>query len=155
MNEQRKRAMARKVVAALDGSVRGKTIAVLGLTFKPNTDDTRDSPSIPLITALQDLGATVRGYDPAGMEQAKPQLPAVHYCNSAYAAAEGADAVVIATEWEQFRALDLARLKSVMARAGDRRPAQHLSRRRDEAGGIPLRGGRAAWRGVTTRYHLI
>src|ERR1700689_545928 len=72
VNEQRKRAMARKVMAALDGSVRGKTIAVLGLTFKPNTDDTRDSPAIPLITALHDLGATVRGYDPAGMEQAKP-----------------------------------------------------------------------------------
>ena len=116
VNEQRKRAMARKVVAALDGSVRGKTIAVLGLTFKPNTDDTRDSPAIPLITALHDLGATVRGYDPAGMEQAKPLLPDVHYCNSAYSAAEGADAVVIATEWEQFRALDLARLKGVMAR---------------------------------------
>ncbi len=116
VNDQRKRAMARKVVAALDGSVRGKTVAVLGLTFKPNTDDTRDSPAIPLITALQDLGATVRAYDPAGMEQAKPQLSAVHYCNSAYAAAEGADAVVIATEWEQFRALDLARLKSTMAR---------------------------------------
>jgi UDPglucose 6-dehydrogenase len=115
-NEQRKRAMARKVVAALDGSVRGKTIAVLGLTFKPNTDDTRDSPAIPLITALHDLGATVRGYDPAGMEQAKPLLPDVHYCKSAYDAAAGADAVVIATEWEQFRALDLARLKRVMAR---------------------------------------
>jgi UDPglucose 6-dehydrogenase len=116
VNEQRKRAMARKVVAALDGSVRGKTIAVLGLTFKPNTDDTRDSPAIPLIVALHDLGATVRGYDPAGMEQAKPLLPAVHYCDSAYNAAEGADAVVIATEWEQFRALDLARLKGMMAR---------------------------------------
>jgi UDPglucose 6-dehydrogenase len=109
--------MARKVVAALDGSVRGKTVAVLGLTFKPNTDDTRDSPAIPLITALHDLGATVRGYDPAGMEQAKPLLPDVQYCSSAYDAAEGADAVVIATEWEQFRALDLARLKGVMARA--------------------------------------
>jgi UDPglucose 6-dehydrogenase len=116
VNEQRKRAMARKVITALDGSVRGKTIAVLGLAFKPNTDDTRDSPAIPLITALQDLGATVRSYDPAGMEQAKPLLSAVHYCSSAYAAAEGADAVVIATEWEQFRALDLARLKSVMTR---------------------------------------
>jgi len=116
VNDQRKRAMARKVVAALDGSVRGKTIAVLGLTFKPNTDDTRDSPSIPLITALRDLGASVRAYDPAGMEQAKPLLPAVDYCNSAYSAAEGAHAVVIATEWEQFRALDLARLKTVMAR---------------------------------------
>ena len=115
VNEQRKRAMARKVVTALDGSARGKTVAVLGLTFKPNTDDTRDSPSIPLITALHDLGATVRGYDPAGMEQAKPSLPAVIYCKSAYEAAEGADAVVIATEWEQFRALDLQRLKRVMA----------------------------------------
>jgi UDPglucose 6-dehydrogenase len=116
VNDHRKRAMARKVVAALDGSVRGKTIAVLGLAFKPNTDDTRDSPAIPLITALQDLGARVCAYDPAGMEQAKLALPAVHYCNSAYAAAEGADALVIATEWEQFRALDLARLKAVMAR---------------------------------------
>jgi UDPglucose 6-dehydrogenase len=116
VNEQRKRAMARKVVAALDGSIRGKTIAVLGLTFKPNTDDTRDSPAIPLITALHDLGATVRGYDPAGMEQAKPLLPHLQCCDSAYSAAEGADAVVIATEWEQFRALDLARLKRVMAR---------------------------------------
>jgi len=114
VNEQRKRAMARKVVQALGGSVRGKTIAVLGLTFKPNTDDTRDSPSIPLITALHDLGATVRGYDPAGMEQAKPLLPEVHYCNSAYSAAEGADAMVIATEWEQFRALDLFRLKCLL-----------------------------------------
>jgi UDPglucose 6-dehydrogenase len=115
VNDQRKRAMARKVVAALGGSVRGKIVGVLGLAFKPNTDDTRDSPAIPLITALQDLGATVRAYDPAGMEQAKPALPAVHYCGSAYAAAEGAAALVIATEWEQFRALDLARLKSVMA----------------------------------------
>src|SRR6202167_5737944 len=87
VNDQRKRAMARKVVAALDGSVRGKTIAVLGLTFKPNTDDTRDSPAIPLITALHDLGATVRSYDPAGMEQAKPLLPDVVYCGSAYEAA--------------------------------------------------------------------
>jgi UDPglucose 6-dehydrogenase len=115
VNDQRKRAMARKVVAALNGSVRGKTVAVLGLTFKPNTDDTRDSPAIPLITALQDLGATVRAYDPAGMEQAKPQLKAVQYCSGAYMAAEGAHAIVIATEWEQFRALDLDRLKTVMA----------------------------------------
>jgi UDPglucose 6-dehydrogenase len=88
VNEQRKRAMARKVVAALDGSIRGKTVAVLGLSFKPNTDDMRDSPSIPLITALHDLGATVRGYDPAAMEQAKLYLPDVVYCGSAYEAAE-------------------------------------------------------------------
>ena len=112
VNEQRKRAMARKVVQALGGSVRGKTIAVLGLTFKPNTDDTRDSPSIPLITALHDLGATVRGYDPAGMEQAKPLLPELHYCN---------------TEWEQFRALDLSRLKLPDDAAGHCRSPQHLS----------------------------
>ena len=116
VNEQRKRAMARKVVQALGGSVRGTTIAVRGLTFKPNTDDTRDSPAIPLITALHDLGAIVRGYDPAGMEQAKPLLPDLHYSQSAYSAAEGADAVVIATEWEQFRALDLSRLKRLMTR---------------------------------------
>ena len=116
VNEQRKRAMARKVAAAVDGSIRGKTIAVLGLTFKPNTDDIRESPAIPLITALHDLGATVQAYDPAGMEQAKRELPSVIYCNNAYNAAQDAEAVVIATEWEQFRALDLARLKSVMAR---------------------------------------
>jgi UDPglucose 6-dehydrogenase len=115
VNEQRKRTMARKVVAALGGSIRGKTIAVLGLTFKQNTDDTRDSPALPLITALQDLGADVRSYDPAGMEQAKPKLPSVIYCSSSYEAATGADAVVIATEWEQFRALDLTRLREVMA----------------------------------------
>ena len=116
VNELRKRAMARRVLTALDGSVRGRTVAVLGLTFKPNTDDTRESPAFPLITALHDLGATVRAYDPAGMEQAKQHLPTVIYCRNIYDAAEGADAVVIATEWEQFRALDLGRLKSLMAR---------------------------------------
>jgi UDPglucose 6-dehydrogenase len=116
VNEERKRAMAGKVVTALDGSVRGKTVAVLGLAFKPNTDDTRDSPAIPLIEALQDLGADVRAYDPAGMEQLKARLRTVTYCGGAYAAAEGAEALVIATEWEQFRALDLTRLKSIMAR---------------------------------------
>jgi UDPglucose 6-dehydrogenase len=116
VNDQRKRAMARKVVSALDGNIRSKTIAVLGLTFKPNTDDTRDSPAIPLIVALQDMGARVRAYDPAGMAQAKQQLPAVIYCEDVYAAAAGADALVIATEWEQFRALDLKRLKRIMTR---------------------------------------
>ena len=107
VNDQRKRAMARKVVAAIGGSARDRTIAVLGLAFKPNTDDTRDSPAIALITALQDLGAQVRAYDPAAMEQAKRLLPNVKYCRNAYAAAEGAKALVIATEWEQFRALVL------------------------------------------------
>src|SRR5712672_3817352 len=115
VNETRKRGMARKVAAALGGTVRGKTIAILGLTFKPNTDDMREAPSIPLITALQDMGATVRAYDPAGMEQAKPLLNDVTYCDGPYACADGADALVIATEWEQFRALDFDRLKRVMS----------------------------------------
>jgi len=116
VNDQRKRAMARKVAAALGGNIRGKRIAVLGLTFKPNTDDMREAPSIALITALHDLGASVRAYDPAGMEQARAVVPGeVTYCDSAYACAEGADALVIVTEWEQFRALDLARLKQIMA----------------------------------------
>jgi UDPglucose 6-dehydrogenase len=116
VNDQRKRAMARKVAAALGGNLRGKTVAVLGLTFKPNTDDMREAPSIALITALQDLGAAVRAYDPAGMEQAKPLLPDIAYADSAYACAQGAEALVIVTEWEQFRALDLARLKAIMAK---------------------------------------
>src|SRR5207344_3289460 len=115
VNDARKRAMARKVSAALGGDVRGKTVAVLGLTFKPNTDDMREAPSIPLITALQDVGATVRAYDPAGMAQAKMVLSNVAFCETPYACAEDADALVIATEWEQFRALDLERLKQVMA----------------------------------------
>jgi UDPglucose 6-dehydrogenase len=116
VNDARKRAMARKVSAALNGEVRGKTIALLGLTFKPNTDDMRDSPSLPLITALQDMGAKVRAYDPEGMEQAKPMLGNVTFCDDAYACAEGASALVIVTEWEQFRALDFGRLKGIMAR---------------------------------------
>jgi UDPglucose 6-dehydrogenase len=114
VNEQRKRTIARKLTA-LTGPIRGKTVAVLGLTFKPNTDDMREAPSIALITALSDLGAKVRAYDPAGMEQAKSLLPDVNYCDSPYSAAEGADALVIVTEWEQFRALDLERLKRIMA----------------------------------------
>jgi UDPglucose 6-dehydrogenase len=114
VNENRKRAMARKVTAAIGTSLRGKTIAILGLTFKPNTDDMRDAPSIPLITALHDMGATVRAYDPIGMEQAKKMLPELTYCEDAYDCAKGAEALVICTEWEQFRALDLDRLKAVM-----------------------------------------
>jgi UDPglucose 6-dehydrogenase len=115
VNENRKRAMARKVAAAFGGSLRGKTIGILGLTFKPNTDDMRESPSIPLITALQDLGAKIQAYDPEGMEQAKTELSEISYCDGPYSCAEGADALVIVTEWEQFRALDLERLKREMA----------------------------------------
>ena len=114
VNDTRKRAMARKVSTALGGEVRGKTIAVLGLTFKPNTDDMREAPSIPLITALQDMGGKVRVFDPAGMEQAKTMISNVTFCNDAYSCAEGASALVIVTEWEQFRALDFQRLKKVM-----------------------------------------
>ena len=115
VNDVRKRAMARKVAAALGGNLRDKTIALLGLTFKPNTDDMREAPSIALVTALRDMGAKVRAYDPAGMEQAKLVLDGVTYCDGPYACAQGADALVIVTEWEQFRALDLGRLKRVMA----------------------------------------
>ena len=114
VNDSRKRAMARKVLTALGGELRGKTVAVLGLTFKPNTDDMREAPSIPLITALQDMGAKVRAYDPVGMEQARRVLGNVAFCNDAYSCAEGASALVIVTEWEQFRALDFDRLKTVM-----------------------------------------
>jgi UDPglucose 6-dehydrogenase len=116
VNDARKRAMARKVASALGGELRGKTVAVLGLTFKPNTDDMREAPSIPLITALQDMGAKVRAYDPTGMEQAKPLLPNVVFCKDAYDCAKVASALVIVTEWEQFRALDFARLKKTMER---------------------------------------
>ncbi|MGN6097167.1 MAG: UDP-glucose dehydrogenase family protein [Bosea sp. (in: a-proteobacteria)] len=115
VNDQRKRAMGRTVIAACGGSVRGKTVAVLGLTFKPNTDDMRDAPSIAIVTALQDGGATVRAFDPEGMEQARAALPAgVVYCSDAYESVAGADAAVIVTEWNIFRALDLDRVKDAM-----------------------------------------
>ncbi|MFJ5370826.1 UDP-glucose dehydrogenase family protein, partial [Bosea sp. CER48] len=115
VNDQRKRAMGRKVIAACGGAVRGKTIAVLGLTFKPNTDDMRDAPSLSIVQALQDAGATIRAFDPEGMEQAKAALPAgVDYCTDAYDCVTGADAAVIVTEWNIFRALDLDRVKGLM-----------------------------------------
>jgi UDPglucose 6-dehydrogenase len=114
VNDTRKRAMARKVSSAFAGVLRGKTVAVLGLTFKPNTDDMREAPSIPLIMALQDMGVAVRVYDPVGMEQAKHVLADVTYCEGPYHCVEDADAAVIVTEWEQFRALDFERLKSLM-----------------------------------------
>jgi UDPglucose 6-dehydrogenase len=114
VNDARKRAMARKVSGALGGNLRGKTVAVLGLTFKPNTDDLREAPSIPLITALKDMGANVRAYDPAGMAHAHHEFPGVAFADGPYDCAEGADALVIVTEWEQFRALDLERIKTSM-----------------------------------------
>jgi len=115
VNEIRKRAMARKV-SNVAGGLRGKTVAVLGLTFKPDTDDMREAPSIPLVTGLLDMGAKVRAHDPVGMEQARKQLPDIDYCDDPYSCASGAEVLVIVTEWAQFRALDLQRLKSEMAK---------------------------------------
>ncbi|MCC6946678.1 MAG: UDP-glucose/GDP-mannose dehydrogenase family protein [Bradyrhizobiaceae bacterium] len=114
VNEARKQALARRVADACGGSVAGKVIAVLGLTFKPNTDDMRDAPSLVLVPALLKEGAVVHAHDPQGMEQAKPLLPGVNFCASPYRAAEGADALVIVTEWDAYRALDLGRLKTIM-----------------------------------------
>jgi UDPglucose 6-dehydrogenase len=114
VNDTRKGAMASRVMAACGGSVRGKTVGVLGVAFKPNTDDMRDAPSLAIVPALQDAGATVRAYDPAAMHEAGPLLPGVHWCTDAYDVAVGADVLVIITEWNEFRALDLDRLGASM-----------------------------------------
>jgi len=114
INDNRKRAMGRKVIAACDGNVRGKKIAVLGLTFKPNTDDMRDAPAITIIQALLDGGADVHVFDPEGMEAAKSVLGPVTYGKNPYEIATGAEAIVVVTEWDEFRALDFRRLKHEM-----------------------------------------
>ncbi|MDX6749951.1 UDP-glucose/GDP-mannose dehydrogenase family protein [Geminicoccaceae bacterium 1502E] len=114
VNESRKRRMCRKIVDACGGSVAGKTIAVLGVTFKPNTDDMRDSPSLVIVPALQGEGATVRAFDPEGMKEAARLMPDVTWCNDAYEAVEGADALVVLTEWNVFRGLDLERAHELM-----------------------------------------
>ena len=115
VNDARKSSMAARIIQAAGGSVHGKTIAVLGLTFKPETDDMRDAPSIPIVSRLAEEGATVRAFDPVGMEQARPMLPAsVTFCADAYDAAKGADALVVVTEWNDFRALAPDRLKGLM-----------------------------------------
>jgi UDPglucose 6-dehydrogenase len=113
-NDERKSAMAAKVIKACGGSVKGKTVAVLGLTFKPNTDDMRDSPSLAIVPALQQAGARVRAFDPQGMKEAKHLLPGIDLCTDAYDALKGADAVVIVTEWNEFRQLDFARARTLM-----------------------------------------
>ena len=115
VNDSRKRAMGRKVISALGGDARGKSVAILGLTFKPNTDDMRDAPSLAIIQSLIDAGAHIRAYDPEGMEAAQAMMPQVTYCRDAYEAAAGADAIAIVTEWDIFRALDLKRLAAAMA----------------------------------------
>jgi len=132
VNEIRKRAMARKVVAALGTSLRGKTVAVLGLTFKPNTDDMRDAPSIPLITALHDQGAKGAGLRSDRMEQAKKVLPELTYCGDAYQCRQGRACAGHRHGMGAVRALDLDRLKQVMAeKPAIVRSAQHLFARRD------------------------
>ena len=120
VNDARKRAMGRKVLAALAGpdggdEPRGKTVALLGLTFKPNTDDMRDAPALDIAQALIDAGVRVRAYDPEGMAAAKAMMPDLNYCSDAYEAAQGADAVVIVTEWDAFRAMDFGKLKKTVA----------------------------------------
>lgn len=115
VNHERKLAMAVRIEAAAGGSVRGKTIAILGVTFKPNTDDMRDAPSLLIVPMLQERGATVRACDPQGRRQAEPMLPGVTWCESADEAADGADALVIVTEWNEYRALDLEAIKSRMS----------------------------------------
>ena len=114
VNDARKRAMGRKVLHALGGAAKGQTVAVLGLTFKPDTDDMRDAPSLSIVQALLDAGVTVRAFDPEGMEMAKKEMPGITYCRDAYDAATGADAVTIVTEWNEFRGLDLKRLAAAM-----------------------------------------
>ena len=113
-NDMRKRSMGRKVVQALGGGGHGKVVALLGLTFKADTDDMRDSPSLAIVRALQDAGAVVRAYDPEGMEQAAKLLDEVTYCKDAYEAMDGADAAVIVTEWDAFRALDFDQARKLL-----------------------------------------
>src|SRR6202035_2405878 len=115
VNDARKSSMAMRVIAACGGSVRGKTIAVLGLTFKPETDDMRDAPALPIVSRLAGDGAVIRAFDPEGMDQARPLLPeSIHYCADALDAAAGADALVLITEWNEFRALSPTRLADAM-----------------------------------------
>jgi UDPglucose 6-dehydrogenase len=114
VNDRRKERMAQKIIGALGNNVAGKRIAVLGLAFKPNTDDMRDAPSLTIIPALQKAGASIAAYDPESIEQARPLLPGVDFAQGPYQVLEGADALVIITEWNAFRALDLVRVKSAM-----------------------------------------
>ena len=114
INDKRKKHMADRVIAACDGSLEGKTVAVLGVTFKPNTDDMRDSPSLDIIPAMQKAGATIRAFDPEGMTEAGEMLDGVDWCEESYATMEGADVLVIITEWNAFRGLDFERVKSLL-----------------------------------------
>jgi len=114
VNDDRKRQMAERIAAACGGSVEGLTLAALGLTYKPNTDDMRDSPSLTFLPVLCDAGATVRAFDPEGMAEAKKLMPELDYCDDAYQAIDGADALILITEWNEFRGLDLDRVKQLL-----------------------------------------
>lgn len=114
VNDKRKKQMADRVIAACDGTLEGKTVAVLGVTFKPNTDDMRDSPSLDIIPALQKAGASIRAFDPEGMDEARGMMNDIQWCENSYETMEGADALVIITEWNAFRGLDMARVKSLL-----------------------------------------
>jgi UDPglucose 6-dehydrogenase len=114
INDSRKRRMAQRVIQQCGGSVEGKTVAILGLTFKPNTDDMREAPSLEIVPVLQAAGATLRAFDPGGMEEAQKRLSGLTWCEDAYDALNGADALVLVTEWNEFRALDLERVARVM-----------------------------------------
>jgi UDPglucose 6-dehydrogenase len=114
VNDARKRAMGRKIIAAMGGDARGKTVGLLGLAFKPNTDDMRDAPAIAIVRTLQDAGASIRAYDPESMEQARMVMNDVEFMADAYEVADGADALVLVTEWDAFRALDLCRIGSIL-----------------------------------------
>ena len=116
VNDERPEMMVEKIASALGGDLRGATIGILGLTFKPNTDDMRESPTIPVIRGLQERGAEIQGYDPAGMEQAKQYVPDIAYKKDLYAVAEGADALILATEWNQFRTINWERVKKLLRR---------------------------------------
>jgi UDPglucose 6-dehydrogenase len=115
-NDARKVSMVSRVTAACGGNVRGKTVAVLGLTFKPNTDDMRDSPSLVILPRLIEQGAKVRAFDPEGMSEARKQMPEVEYCASAEDAMAGADCLLLLTEWNEFRALDPRRIKALLGK---------------------------------------
>ncbi len=114
VNTKQRQRMVEKIVAMLDGDVAGKTIGILGLSFKPNTDDMRESPAVDIITALQEQGAQIKAYDPVAMPAAQQVLHDVEYCEDAYATCDGSDALVLATEWNQFRGLDLKRMHSLL-----------------------------------------
>jgi UDPglucose 6-dehydrogenase len=114
VNAKRKKAMADRVIAACGGSVAGKTIGILGLAFKPNTDDMRDAPSLDIVPALIAAGAKIKAFDPEAMKEAKKLLDGIEYCDGAYDALEGADAMVVLTEWNEFRGMDLERVKNAL-----------------------------------------